>query len=71
MSLKDEIREHAKTCGIDVIGFTTAEPFEAEVERMDELRAWYEETGRGHTPFVTVCFVSGSSPENFVRKPRR
>ena len=38
MSLKEEIREHAKTCGIEVIDFTAAEPFEAEIERMDGLR---------------------------------
>jgi epoxyqueuosine reductase len=48
-TLKDAIEQHAAAHGIEVIGFTTAEPFHSEIERLDEMAVYYERTGKGHT----------------------
>ncbi len=70
MSLKEDIRRKAQECGIELVGFTTTEPFREEIGRMDALREHFERMGYGHTAFANDQFRMRLFPREFCPQAR-
>ncbi|MCP4755545.1 MAG: epoxyqueuosine reductase, partial [Proteobacteria bacterium] len=65
MLSKTEVVEKAKELGFDEIGFTTAEPFEAQIQVLEERK-------EGYAQFKNAGFdlVKGSDPKNVLPEAR-
>jgi epoxyqueuosine reductase len=63
--LKEQIQREAEDCGVKVLGFTTCEPFEADISRFESLESLFTATGQGHTEFSQRQFKMRLYPRNF------